>query len=318
MSDQSAASLEREANAVRNQVADTAEKLREKMTPGQMIDEVADYFRNSDGSLAFDNLKTQVRDNPLPLALVGAGLAWLFLGGGPTTRDLRESARGLGSDEDDDDDDAFHSSETGGGLFDRSLGRATPSTVGSSGEPTENLPSIEQGKSVSEVASAAYSAVGDAATGAQEAVSDAAAAATAYAAGAGRKVSKGSRRVGRQVQNGFLEVLSKEPLVLGALGIAVGTAIGAMLPSTDFEDEKVGPYRDKLRNQAERMVHHGVEEAKDVASSAYQTVKDEADRQGFSSDGQPIVERIASIGKAALEDAERSILDKVDPHKPES
>ena len=75
MSDQSAASLEREANAVRTQVADTAEKLRDKMTPGQMIDEVADYFRNSDGSLALGNLKTQVRDNPLPLALVGAGLA---------------------------------------------------------------------------------------------------------------------------------------------------------------------------------------------------------------------------------------------------
>ena len=96
MSDQSAASLEREANAVRTQVADTAEKLRDKMTPGQMIDEVADYFRNSDGSLALGNLKTQVRDNPLPLALVGAGLAWLFLGGGPTSRDIGETANELG------------------------------------------------------------------------------------------------------------------------------------------------------------------------------------------------------------------------------
>lgn len=298
MTDESAASLEREANAVREQVADTAEKLRDKMSPGQMLDEFADYFRNSDGSLALDNLKTQVRDNPLPLALVGAGLAWLFLGGGPTTKDLKETASGFVAN----DDDASQPESDQDELFPR--GSSSMSNAGAT---------------VADAAASAYSAVGDAATGTRDAVSAAASDAKDYAADAGRKISKGSRRVGRQVQNGFLDVLSKEPLVLGALGIAVGTAIGAMLPSTEFEDENIGPYRDKLRDEAEKKVHEGIDEAKAVASSTYQTVKDEADRQGLAPDDEKsIAERIGNVGKAAATTAEGSIRDKSEPKKPRS
>jgi hypothetical protein len=79
---ESTSSLEREAEETRARIADTAETLRAKMTPGQMVDEVASIFRGSDGETALVNLKNQVRDNPLPLALVGAGLAWLALGKG--------------------------------------------------------------------------------------------------------------------------------------------------------------------------------------------------------------------------------------------
>jgi len=299
MSDQSAASLEREANAVRSQVADTAEKLRDKMSPGQLIDEVAEYFRNSDGALALDNLKTQVRDNPLPLALVGAGLAWLFLGGGPTTSEIRERAQDFGSNGEDGD---THSAKLHGSVFDRPLESSAES-------------SLEAVKPLSEFASATYSAVTDAVSTAQDAVSDASAAAKAYATGARHTISKGSSRVGRKVQSGFLDVLSNEPLVLGALGIAVGTAIGAMLPSTDIEDANVGPYRDKLRDEAEKVVSDSVEEAKNIASSTYETVKDEADRQGLSLDGKTIAERVADVGKAAVENVESSIREKVDPDK---
>jgi hypothetical protein len=35
------------------------------------------------------NFGTQVRNNPLPLAIVGAGLAWLAFGSGPNTSPRR-------------------------------------------------------------------------------------------------------------------------------------------------------------------------------------------------------------------------------------
>ena len=82
MTDKSAAELEREAEAARARVANTAESLRSKMTPGQLIDEMTGMFSGGDSSAALNNLKAQVRDNPLPLTLVGAGLAWLMLGQG--------------------------------------------------------------------------------------------------------------------------------------------------------------------------------------------------------------------------------------------
>uniref|UniRef100_UPI002898C8CD DUF3618 domain-containing protein n=1 Tax=Tianweitania sp. TaxID=2021634 RepID=UPI002898C8CD len=79
---ESTSSLEREAEETRARIADTAETLRAKMTPGQMVDEFTSIFRGGDTQTALVNLKNQVRDNPLPLALVGAGLAWLAIGKG--------------------------------------------------------------------------------------------------------------------------------------------------------------------------------------------------------------------------------------------
>ena len=66
MTDVSTADLERQAEAARARVADTAESLRNKMTPGQMMDEFTGMLSNGDAGAALRNLKGQVRDNPLP------------------------------------------------------------------------------------------------------------------------------------------------------------------------------------------------------------------------------------------------------------
>ena len=83
MNDQSTAELERDAEIARAKVAQTAESIRSRMTPGQLIDEFTGVFSGGDGMAALGNLKTQIRDNPLPLTLIGTGLAWLVLGQGP-------------------------------------------------------------------------------------------------------------------------------------------------------------------------------------------------------------------------------------------
>ena len=83
MNDQSTAELERDAEIARAKVAQTAESIRSRMTPGQLIDEFTGVFSGGDGMAALGNLKSQIRDNPLPLTLIGTGLAWLVLGQGP-------------------------------------------------------------------------------------------------------------------------------------------------------------------------------------------------------------------------------------------
>jgi len=78
MTQESAAQLEREAEAARSRMVETASALQNKLSPGQLVDELGSYFKNSDGSMALENLKTQVRDNPLPLALIVMSIG-LFL-----------------------------------------------------------------------------------------------------------------------------------------------------------------------------------------------------------------------------------------------
>ena len=85
MTDRTAAELEVDAEAARAQVTNTAESIRSKMSPGQLIDEFSGIFTGGDGAATLTNLKGQIRDNPLPLTLIGAGLAWLMLGTGTSS-----------------------------------------------------------------------------------------------------------------------------------------------------------------------------------------------------------------------------------------
>ena len=80
------AELEREAEAARARLSDTADQIRARMSPGQLMDEVLNQFRGGDGSQMLANLRDQARDNPMALALVGSGLAWLMMGSGPQTQ----------------------------------------------------------------------------------------------------------------------------------------------------------------------------------------------------------------------------------------
>src|SRR4051812_9472711 len=72
--------LEQETEQTRKQLSDTLDELRASMTPGRLIDQISE--RLSDGAPAefTRNLKDQVVGNPLPVAAIGASLAWLMLG----------------------------------------------------------------------------------------------------------------------------------------------------------------------------------------------------------------------------------------------
>ncbi len=81
--------LEREAERCRVQFSETLDELRARVTPGNLVDEVIEYARESTGGRFADNLRRQIANNPLPVALMGASLTWLMLG--------RNRANGSGS-----------------------------------------------------------------------------------------------------------------------------------------------------------------------------------------------------------------------------
>jgi len=68
--------LECEAEVARSNLAADLDELRQRMTPGQIVDEVADYARDTPVAEFARNLLRDVRENPLPLLLIGAGIAW--------------------------------------------------------------------------------------------------------------------------------------------------------------------------------------------------------------------------------------------------
>lgn len=264
MTSKSAAELEREAEAARASLIQTAEAIQNRMSPGRMVDEFSDYFRHSDGAKAFENMKTQVRDNPLPLALVGAGLAWLFMGGGPKSRDMAEAV-GAPSRPDGPANDAWR----------RTPGVAQPSPgAGLSGTHQTGMKDSAGGamKSAASKAGSAYET-------ASGRVSSAAGSAADTASHTGEKTAEAVRHAGSRTQRMFSDTLDQEPLIIGALGVAVGAAIAAVLPRTRVEEEYVGPYAEKAGESAKEAMSRGAESARNVAGEAYRAGARQAEKQ---------------------------------------
>jgi hypothetical protein len=83
---------EREAGETRAQLSGIVEELRARMTPGQVIDQLLDYAREGPAAEFRHNLAQQVRENPLPLVLIGIGIAWLMVASSRSSRAMIASA----------------------------------------------------------------------------------------------------------------------------------------------------------------------------------------------------------------------------------
>jgi hypothetical protein len=297
---QSSREIEREVEASRARIEDTMDAIRDRMTLGQMVDEATHYFGTSGVSRAAGNLGAQVRDNPLPLALVGLGLAWLMSGkgrphvrssadGGYRSRayDGPDAAASYGGQPGEEADENGDGASLFGGMqerFDDASGR------------------------MGEAADAARSALGSAA----DRVGD-----TAHTlwnsgrAGAGSGGRMGARAYDTAVhrgeeayaglRNGFLDLLEREPLAIGALGVAVGAAIGAMLPSTRTEDRYLGEARDDLLERTGDTMQRQARRADHIAQSAFRAAAEEAEARGLTPEG--LQENVRSVAESARDAA---------------
>ncbi|HEY0034106.1 MAG TPA: DUF3618 domain-containing protein [Devosia sp.] len=73
----SAAELQREIELQRTQVEDRIDQIQQKLSPGQIVDELMAYTKGGGGEF-ISTLQRQVTANPLPVALLGVSLAWLM------------------------------------------------------------------------------------------------------------------------------------------------------------------------------------------------------------------------------------------------
>ncbi|MGO4831285.1 hypothetical protein AB4144_03150 [Rhizobiaceae sp. 2RAB30] len=267
--------MELEAEARRDRIADTAESIRNKLSAGQLLDEFAHMFSGGDLSEGLGNLKAQVRDNPLPVTLIGAGLALLAIGGGSLSA-------GQGH------------SNTGPAQHARSPKRQpTRETKDHSGENKSGTSGLK---------SAAGSLTSTVGKTADDLASNAQQLRESMLTG----VSKLKDRVSGS------DAFEKEPLLLAALGLALGTAVGAMLPATEIEKDQLGPHVGKLRDEAEKFVDQGVRGAETVASKTYEALKEEADRQGITSSDESVAQRVDETVRSAAGAAEEAAREELD------
>lgn len=84
----------------------------------------------------------------------------------------------------------------------------------------------------------------------------------------GQKAAEMARRGGREAKRGARNAFSSHPMIFGLGVFVAGLAIGAMLPSTDREDELMGEQRDRFLREAKSRAQDVGQVAKDAARKA--------------------------------------------------
>ncbi len=233
--------LEREIDQKRERIEDLVGALESRLSPGQLFDQALSYTKGHSGEFAH-NLGNTLKANPVPAVLTSAGLLWLALGQNRTPAPAT----------------------TGTPLKDK-LSGALDSVANSAGHTRDSLNRGSHdvrdkvtglGESVSAKAFQTGERLSDTAAQAKDTLTDQA----------------------QQLKGTFDTLLREQPLVVGALGIALGALLGAALPRTETEDRALGKHSDKLTAKAKQAASSGYEQVKaagqDVAKEARQASQD--------------------------------------------
>jgi ElaB/YqjD/DUF883 family membrane-anchored ribosome-binding protein len=264
--------LERETEQERARIAETLDELRARITPGHVVDQLVDYASDSSGGMFFRNLRQQAVDNPIPVALVSAGLAWLAISG------RRDQARSAAADLAQRGKDAAR--ETADAAADKaSSGYAAASGLGKDAASRAQGAARSAMDSVSENASATYDVAADQARRAGDKLQQSA--------------SQMRGKVAARARN-FMDFVYEQPLVLVGLGVAIGAAVGAASPSTAAEHELMGDKSDAVKQKATDIAREQMQKGQAVAEQAWQSARQEAEREGLVSGSEEADSALAS------------------------
>lgn len=318
--------LEREVERERRKVASTIDALQDKADMGNVVQEIVRLV-GENGGVASRNLGRTLRDNPLPALLTGVGLAWLMAGGG--------GPRLHRDDWDDDTDDSTYLHDDPllrqpEPLYDveRARGVAYSGSVGapSAQAGTDSGPGLKDrvsgtvrrtGAATSATADTASASVRGAASGAGEAVRDASDAARERA----RRARARAMRTGRQGRETLETMMHDQPLVFGALALAVGAAFGGALPRSQTEDRMFGESSAKLKARARQVAETEGAKVQATAGAVAREAVNMADEAAGHADsrtpsGEEVVQRAESglrkaadrLAEAGRQEAERQNL----------
>lgn len=277
--------IERDLAQTRAEVSSTIDAIQQKLTPGQLMDQAIDYWRSSAPADFGSNLSQSVRQNPLPVTLIGVGIAWLMMSG---RREDSRDRMGRYSSADYDYDDYRYGGMEEGYL---ETGQDRPSTLqraeatasdaaervkskaGELGErATEGMQHLrDRAAGIGERASAGYQGLRERAADMRARFSDSADTARSRASA----LQARSREQYYRARSGVSHMIDEQPLVLGAIGVAIGAALGASLPPSRTEDEWLGARRDDLMDEAKHKARAYVEPMKESAQQVAETARQE-------------------------------------------
>jgi len=236
-----------------NSAIETAKDTAYDATIGKAVS----FMKNVGDGVSQSGAFRSVKNNPLPFALIGLGAGLLayqsYSGKGSRRGDGRMYRKNFYGDQSREANYA-RTGSTDRGLGDKA-GRALEGVSSTANSALE---------SVSSSANAAYDSVTGAVTNAYSGAEEFA-----------HRAYDRAGEFGTRAYEKYDQYLEQNPLALGAVAVAVGAAVGFSIPSTTYEGEVMGEARENLMNRVQDAAGSLVDKAKQVASEAGQTIKEE-------------------------------------------
>jgi hypothetical protein len=274
--------IERDIAETRADLGDILDALERKLAPRQLLERGIDMVKDTMSGEG-NGISELLRNNPVPLALIGLGVGWMLMGSSARARigeyggTLKERVSGAVESAGE------KAGELAGQLRQKVSGSAadagaetTPYSTEAAGYAYARQKSNAATERARQAASAAAGRLQETLGKAQQAGRSALDQARGYAGDAGQRLSQAGDR--------FSDMMEQHPLALGALALLAGAVVAMLLPASEIEERLVGPAADELRNQAADLGRSAVERAQNVAErsvdAAVEAAKDAVKEAG--------------------------------------
>jgi hypothetical protein len=255
--------IERDLDQSRHRLNDTLQALGSKLSPGQMVDEALGLAQGQLGQFA-GKLGKQVKDNPLPTALIAVGVAWLITSQNQPRdravsfssddwhseryyRSLEEARWAMPRNPNETDDaynDRVHDAYVKALDLKQQAGEAANEFKA---RVARTVDGIEKAAAKTrDRLAATFAGMG---AGAQHAFSDAKHFVQDQSAKLGERASEA-----RHQATDFYE---HNPLAVGAILFALGAALGGATPLSEAERQNLGGVADEAARRAAELAERG-------------------------------------------------------------
>jgi ElaB/YqjD/DUF883 family membrane-anchored ribosome-binding protein len=287
--------LRSEIDSTRGRMDQTIDALEDRMKGRHLIDEIVGFFRRSDGDGRVDELKQKisrtagtvvdsVKAHPVPVMMVGAGIAWLIY-------QNRSSGRFRTQDQRNFD---YTGEDYAGGY--ESYGAASEPT----GYETEDYTGERVSNKSSSVVGQAKEKLSDLGAQAREKVANLGSRSREKLDTARQRVSElgtqaqqRSREAYARTRQQIANTTEQHPLEVGLGFLALGVIVGLAMPTPRAVSRRLEPVGTRVREAGSELVEKG----KRVAQAATQAAKVEAKTQGLT------VERVRDEARAVAKSA---------------
>jgi ElaB/YqjD/DUF883 family membrane-anchored ribosome-binding protein len=283
-SDKSPEDIEREIEQTRNRMSQNIDELGDRLSPDNLKQDAKDAIRHV-AQDAVSNVGEQarrtgsrlvdvIRENPLPVIAVGAGVTWLLTQRSSSDVSGNRMAR---------------YAYTGP---DRRQGEGRQGIKGRIGGAVSDAK-----EKVSEAASGIAGRASEIASGTQERVGD---------------IGAQARQQTRRVKTNLEHAAEENPLMVAIGATILGLAVGLLLPGTDRENELMGPARDQLMDRAEKTAGRVKDAAAEAGREVKEAVRTEISehapevKQVVQEAGMMVKEQVKESAKKVKKEAKNA------------